>query len=219
MPKDPSEIPEFLSNLRDDAPADLQHYFLTFEDFWERKLWHELTDTLLDYFNLPESASYRLLLFHEFVKHFSEKINQLKLVNLGLLAATQSPSKFSLYFNSVEGPSYELIPHAEYNPVSLDEERLNWRVDYLVDDKARLGFLNDLAEKVDKPSSQDAFVMAKSAVARMELRRGDQEGARKDLDRCQTILDSFDSVETAVHAQFYSVNGDYYQVSLSRYSL
>jgi 26S proteasome regulatory subunit N9 len=43
---------------------------------------------------------------------------------------------------------------------------------------------------------------------------GDYEGARKDLDKAETILDSFDSVETVVHASFYRVNANYYQVRL-----
>jgi 26S proteasome regulatory subunit N9 len=40
---------------------------------------------------------------------------------------------------------------------------------------------------------------------------GDFEGARKDLDKAEAILDSFDSVETVVHASFYRVNANYYQ--------
>lgn len=38
------------------------------------------------------------------------------------------------------------------------------------------------------------------------------EGARKDLDKSEKILDGFDSVETIVHAAFYRVNAEYYQV-------
>ena len=89
MPTDPNEISNFLVTQRDEAPPDLQPYFLTFEDYWERKLWHELTDLIVEYFRIPESGPQRLPLFNEFVKSFSEKINQLKLVNLGLLAFTQ----------------------------------------------------------------------------------------------------------------------------------
>ena len=36
-------------------------------------------------------------------------------------------------------------------------------------------------------------------------------GARKDLDLCDTILESFDSVDSSVHASFYNINSDYYQ--------
>nr|POF15050.1 putative 26s proteasome regulatory subunit rpn9 [Quercus suber] len=83
------KIPDFLQEQRDDAPEDAQHYFLSFEDYWERKLWHELTDILVTFYNDPQSASQRILLFNNFVKSFADKINQLKLVQIGLQAASQ----------------------------------------------------------------------------------------------------------------------------------
>lgn len=50
-------------------------------------------------------------------------------------------------------------------------------------------------------------------VANVKLRLKDFEGARKDLDASERVLDSFDSVETVVHAAFYKVNAEYYHVS------
>lgn len=86
---DVDTIPNFIADQRDNAPDELQHYFLSFEDFWERKLWHELTDSLVEFFQQDQSASQRLPLYNTFIKSFAEKINQLKLVTLGLSAATQ----------------------------------------------------------------------------------------------------------------------------------
>jgi 26S proteasome regulatory subunit N9 len=86
-------IPNFLAEQRDNAPADLQHLFISFEDQWERKLWHELTDSLITFFNHLESASQRIPIYDTFVSSFSDKINQLKLVTLGLSAATQCSSE------------------------------------------------------------------------------------------------------------------------------
>lgn len=86
---DPAVVQAFLSEDRDNAPEDLQQYYLTFEDYWERKLWHELTDVLLEFFSLPTSAPSRLGLWQRFILTFADKINQLKLVNLGLLAVGQ----------------------------------------------------------------------------------------------------------------------------------
>lgn len=48
------------------------------------------------------------------------------------------------------------------------------------------------------------------ATVKLELK--DLEGTRKDLDKSEKILDGFDSVETIVHASFYRVNAEYYQV-------
>ena len=89
MAMDTDTIPNLLGDLRDQAPDELQEYFIAFEDYWERKLWHELTDKLIEYFDQDESAKQRIPLFETFIKSFAKKINQLKLVQLGLKAATQ----------------------------------------------------------------------------------------------------------------------------------
>lgn len=86
---DPEAIPDFLAEQRDEAPAEVQHIFLKFEDLWERKLWHELTQSLLEYFSSKESAPQRLPIYKTFILSFADKINQLSLVSLALRAATQ----------------------------------------------------------------------------------------------------------------------------------
>lgn len=86
---DPEVIANFLAEQRDEAPADIQHLFLTFEDLWERKLWHQLTDQLLEFFSTPESKSQRLPIYETFIISFADKINQLKLVKLALIASEQ----------------------------------------------------------------------------------------------------------------------------------
>lgn len=95
MATDPETISNFLSEQREAAPEDLQQSLLSIEDFWDRKLWHQLTGVLADYFHSPDSASQRLPLFRHFILSFSEKINQLKFVYLGLLTATQCAGNVS----------------------------------------------------------------------------------------------------------------------------
>ena len=68
---------------------------------------------------------------------------------------------------------------------------------------------------MNKEDSQDAYVYALADVANVKLRLQDLEGAKKDLETCQKVLDSFDSVETIVHASFYKVNADYHNVSIT----
>lgn len=80
------------------------------------------------------------------------------------------------------------------------------------DGNERLDFLTDLAKRVNKPSSQEAFVYAQVAVASVKLQKQDLDGAQKDLAQCESILDNFDSVDTIVHAAFYRTYGDFYQV-------
>ncbi|KAH7378792.1 hypothetical protein BKA66DRAFT_421179 [Pyrenochaeta sp. MPI-SDFR-AT-0127] len=170
MAMDTDTIPNLLGDARDEAPEHLQEYFIAFEDYWERKLWHELTDKLIEYFDHPESAKQRIPFFETFIKSFANKINQLKLVTLGLNAASQ----------------YK-------------------------DDKERLTFVDNLAKSVNKPASQDAYVYATVAAASIQLRLRDEEGAKKKLEECEQILESFDSVETVVHASFYRASAEYYK--------
>ena len=82
-----------------------------------------------------------------------------------------------------------------------------------IDNRERLTFLTTLAQKVNKPSSQDAYVYALVAATDIKLRLQDLPSARKNLDEAERILDTFDSVETEVHATFYRVNASYHQAS------
>lgn len=79
------------------------------------------------------------------------------------------------------------------------------------DDQERLSFLTTLADRVNKPASQDAYTYALTSVANVRLALKQIAEARKDLDKCESILDTFDSVETEVHANFYHVSASYYQ--------
>ena len=83
-----------------------------------------------------------------------------------------------------------------------------------IDNQERLSFLESVAEKVNSPESQDAYVYAITAVATVKLELKDLSGARTTLDEAEKILDRFDSVENIVHAAFYRVNADYYQAKL-----
>jgi hypothetical protein len=96
------KIGDFLQDQRDEAPDDLQHYFLSFEDSWERKLWHELTNQLVKFYAEPESASQRIPIYNNFVKSFADKINQLKLVTIGLSTASQYRGAFLLVERMVD---------------------------------------------------------------------------------------------------------------------
>ena len=73
-------------------------------------------------------------------------------------------------------------------------------------------FFTELTKKVDKPTTQDAYVYSLVALADVKLQLKELDEARKDLDKAESILDTFDSVETEVHAAFYRTNARYYQV-------
>ena len=92
---DPEVISDFLTEWRDEAPAEVQPVFLDFEDLWERKLWHQLTEKLLGFFSAKESNGLRLQLYTKFIASFADKINQLKLVKLALGAANEIKGKIA----------------------------------------------------------------------------------------------------------------------------
>lgn len=92
------KIADFLQEQRDQAPDDLQHYFLSFEDYWERKLWHELTDILVAYYGEEQSAKQRIPIYNNFIKTFADKINQLKLVRIGLSTSKECKSMFDAWW-------------------------------------------------------------------------------------------------------------------------
>ncbi|QIX00575.1 hypothetical protein AMS68_006092 [Peltaster fructicola] len=163
-------VSNFLGELRDNVDDSLVDAVLNFEGYWERKLWHELTELLLEFYADEHSTKSRIPLYENFIKSFADKINQLKLVKLALGAANQ-----------------------------------------IQDEEQRLKFLETLTARVDKPASQDAYVFALTSVASVRLDLGQTAEARKDLDKCESILDTFDSVETAVHASFYRVSANYYK--------
>ncbi|KAM3426280.1 hypothetical protein MY4824_010039 [Beauveria thailandica] len=82
-------IPDFLAEQRDTAPEELQPLILDFENYWERKLWHQLTDALVEFFSDDGSAPQRLAFYRVFILKFADKINKLKLVDLALKTASQ----------------------------------------------------------------------------------------------------------------------------------
>lgn len=98
---DPETIPNLLAELREATSDGLEHYFFTFEDYWERKLWHELTESLLEFYHNSESGKQRIPLFNTFILSFADKINQLKLVTLGLNTASQISGQ-RLYIRSID---------------------------------------------------------------------------------------------------------------------
>ncbi|KAK9369228.1 hypothetical protein V1509DRAFT_620113 [Lipomyces kononenkoae] len=93
------DVPTILSVLRTEASSELAGDFYTMEDLWERRLWHQLTDVLVQFFQNPDSVPLRTRVYTQFVGTFASKINQLKLVSLGLAtSATFEDKSEALHF-------------------------------------------------------------------------------------------------------------------------
>ncbi|KAI8971864.1 hypothetical protein BDF20DRAFT_825235 [Mycotypha africana] len=83
------DVPKFLYGERQKVPSELQRYYTTFEELYERKLWHQLTLSILEFFKEPNSAPHQISLFQNFVAEWEDKINKLSLVSIALQAAKQ----------------------------------------------------------------------------------------------------------------------------------
>ena len=82
----------------------------------------------------------------------------------------------------------------------------------MIDHNQALSFLTSLVDKVDTPDTRDAYVHAVMETAYVKLMLSDFEGTKEAIDKCEKILDEFDSVETVIHASFYRVCAEYYKV-------
>lgn len=61
------------------------------------RLWHQLTQLILDLFEEPESAPFQVRLFQSFVAEWEDKINKLSLVSIALQAAKQFSGMYNFF--------------------------------------------------------------------------------------------------------------------------
>lgn len=57
-----------------------------------RRLWHQLTLKLFDFFNEPAAAPYSVDVFDTFVRDFESRLNQLRLVEMGVKVSKEIDS-------------------------------------------------------------------------------------------------------------------------------
>ncbi|CAO3631551.1 unnamed protein product [Cunninghamella blakesleeana] len=77
------DIPKFLKEQRQKAPADLQHYFTTFDDLYERKY------VIIQFIYISVTRPFQVPIYQQFVAEWESKINRLSLVSIALKAAGQ----------------------------------------------------------------------------------------------------------------------------------
>ncbi|KAJ1950241.1 26S proteasome regulatory subunit [Linderina pennispora] len=82
----------YLHKQQNEAPGEMSRYFSEFEDLYERKLWHQLTQQVEKFINIPEAAPYRIDLYNNFVRDWQKNMNKVKLVLFALAAARQYDS-------------------------------------------------------------------------------------------------------------------------------
>ncbi|KAI6163982.1 hypothetical protein EDD17DRAFT_407931 [Pisolithus thermaeus] len=75
-------LDEFITKALTSTPTELHPFFEAFRNLYTRKLWHQLTLKLYEFFDHPRSQPFRVDVFHYFVRDFESKLNQQRLVEM-----------------------------------------------------------------------------------------------------------------------------------------
>ncbi|KJA26588.1 hypothetical protein HYPSUDRAFT_132678 [Hypholoma sublateritium FD-334 SS-4] len=80
-------LDNFISTALAATPAVLHPFFESFKSLYTRKLWHQLTKKLFEFYDHPQALPFRVDVFERFVRDFETKLNQLRLAELGVKVA------------------------------------------------------------------------------------------------------------------------------------
>ncbi|TDL26940.1 hypothetical protein BD410DRAFT_783040 [Rickenella mellea] len=99
------DVDEYVTSALSVAPQELHSFFEAFQTLHQRRLWHQLTLKLFDFFSIDSSRPYRVDIFQRFVRDFETKLNQLRLVEMGVIVSKEidNPSthlQFLTYLSS-----------------------------------------------------------------------------------------------------------------------
>ncbi|KAL5478831.1 RPN9 [Sanghuangporus weigelae] len=86
---DKINVDEYLTTVLSTAPQELHPLFESLQTLYHRKLWHQLTLKLFEFFRHELSRPYRVDVFEKFVRDFEERLNQLRLVEMGVIVSKE----------------------------------------------------------------------------------------------------------------------------------
>ncbi|KAG6827558.1 hypothetical protein H0H92_011309 [Tricholoma furcatifolium] len=98
-------LDEFIATAFSATPPALHPYFEAFRTLHTRKLWHQLTQKLKAFFDDELSRPYRVDVFERFVRDFEARINQLRLVEMGVKVSREidNPQTHLAFLTSLMG--------------------------------------------------------------------------------------------------------------------
>ncbi|KAJ6618236.1 hypothetical protein B0H10DRAFT_2164166 [Mycena sp. CBHHK59/15] len=88
-------LDDFIATALSATPQELHPLFDDFRDLYNKKLWHQLTLKLFAFLDHPASKPYRVDVFETFVRDFEPKINQLRLVEMGVKVSKEIDSTYA----------------------------------------------------------------------------------------------------------------------------
>ncbi|KAI9435847.1 hypothetical protein H4582DRAFT_1817338 [Lactarius indigo] len=77
-------VDEYLTTAVSATPSDLHPFFESFQSLYSRKLWHQLTQKVDEFFDHPLAKQYRVDVYTRFVRDFEERLNPLRLAEMGI---------------------------------------------------------------------------------------------------------------------------------------
>lgn len=177
-----------LVSLREEIePKDpeLAAFFYILEDYYERKLWYQLSEALRStVYTNENSRSIRLRLFDNFISTFGDKINQLQLVEFLVDSLEDSNAQDSL----------EYLTNLKQRITDLNEKK---------NSRTKFGYSED---EVNDYEIVQALIFLDNELARVKLQLGFTDEASKIIDQSQEKIEKLNiSVDNRVNASFYRV--------------
>ncbi|TIC19833.1 hypothetical protein E3Q13_00894 [Wallemia mellicola] len=184
---------EFINKVKAEAPASLIEDLTKLEINYSKRLYHQLTKTLQEIIQKDDISKYLVDLWNNFISTFKDKLNQLRLVEIGVRVAQEMIPQESLNFlesllDTLPVPRAALPPALKpTNTKSFDEEQPPTKTE------------------------SEAYVLAKISIAHYDLLLGNLDKAKEAMDVCERVLDSIDGVEASVTGAWLRVSGDYFK--------
>lgn len=161
--------------------ADLAAHFYTLEDYYERKLWYQLSELLRkQIYKNPNSRSIRLKLFDNFISTFGDKINQLQLVEFLVISLADSSPENAL----------EYLTNLKERLLKLGEKKSSNFADQDINDYEII----------------QALLYLENELAKVKLQLGFIDEATAIIEHSQEKIDNLTvSVDNRVNASFYYI--------------
>ncbi|OEJ80231.1 26S proteasome regulatory subunit RPN9 [Hanseniaspora osmophila] len=165
---------------------ELSVLFYEFEEYYEQKLWHQLTQSLVTFFQsatVPDAI--KLSLYTQFVTTFIDKINQLSCVDFLLCSIANSDS----YTDSLD-----FLNDLKKKFEAIDSKKTN---------------LNDGFK-----NHSNGILLISLEISRIYLKQGKLLEASDALDNFKETLDNDqqDIISLRVKSSYYSTLMDYYEI-------
>jgi 26S proteasome regulatory subunit N9 len=158
------------------------------------------------FFDDPLTVPYRVDVFERFVSDFENRINQLRLVEMGVKVSKDIDSAYLAILTFMYTQSNHIDPQTHLSFLTSLLSRIESYSAPSTTPSASASF------PVSKLQQQEAHVLLLATIAHAKLVYGDVEGTKTDMDAAWKVLDTLEGVDSGVNAAYYGVAADYYKV-------